>query len=151
MISIITKEISPLSVKIKELFKLLDEHNTSHCSPDICHLTQPEDFAKLNSILIGIEYNNQLAGMGGLIFFSDYAEITRMFVKDEFKGNGFGKALLKELELIAQSKKLKALKLETNANFKAAVQLYYKMGFNVCEPFGNYKAQGDNLYFEKYI
>ena len=130
MTNVIIKEISPSSHEAKVLFKLLDEHNMSHCPPEICHLTQPEELESINSVLLGIYCDETLAGMGGLKLYTQYAEVTRMYVKPEYRGNGLAVKLLEELEKIAITHGHEVLKLETSEKFKSAYQLYLNYGFN---------------------
>lgn len=144
-------EISPSHSEVRELFTLLDSHNMSHCSPEVCHLTQPEELEKINAVLLGAYCNGVLCGMGGLKFYDDYAEVTRMYVKEEFRGNKLSPRLLKELELKALEKGKSILKLETNDKFEKAISLYEQYGFNECEPFGEYVDRPYNTYMEMKI
>ncbi len=144
------KEISPSNLEVRELFRLLDEHNLSHCPPEICHLTQPEELQNAQSVLLGVFCNGALVGTGGLKQ-TDYAEITRMFLKPEVRGNGLAVKLLNELETIAGNNNYKYLMLETSESFKSAYRLYIRYGFQLCEPFGEYVDKAYNTYMKKKI
>ena len=141
-------EISPSDSEVRELFKLLDSHNMSHCPPEVCNLTQPEEMENISSILLGIYCDGVLCGMGGLKLYDGYAEVTRMYVKEEFRGNKLSPRLLKELELKALEKGKSVLKLETSDKFKKAFSLYKRYGFRLCEPFGEYIEKPYNTYME---
>lgn len=145
------KEIPPSNHEAQELFQLLDEHNLSYCPPEVCHLTQPEQLENINSVLLGVYCGETLVGMGGLKLYVEYAEITRMFIKPIYRGNGFAVQLLEELETIAKSKNYKLLKLETSDKFKSAYRLYLRYGFEICAPFGEYIHKAHNTYMEKKI
>jgi len=144
-------KISPSDSEARELFELLDSHNMSHCPPEVCHLTQPEDLEKIDSILLGSYCNGVLCGMGGLKLYDDYAEVTRMYVKEEFRGNKISLLLLKNLELTALEKSKSKLRLETSYKFKKAFSLYKQYGFKLCEPFGEYITKPYNTYMEMEI
>lgn len=144
-------EVSPLLDEVAELFKRLDEHNLSLCPPDVCHLTQPNELATTDSILLGVFANDQLVGTGGLKYFEDYAEVTRMFVLAEFRGYGLASRLMTKLESKALRRGVTRLKLETSDNFTAAVKLYEKLGFEKCTPFGVYIHTALNTYYQKKI
>lgn len=148
---IVIKEISPTNDEVKKLFKLLDSHNMSHCPPEVCHLTQPEELEKANSVLLGVFCDGKLSGMGGLKFYDEYAEVTRMFLREEYRGKGLAVKLINELENIALGKDYKTLKLETSEKFKTAYQLYLKCGFKLCKPFGEYVNKPHNTYMKKTI
>jgi len=145
------RQVSPRMEEVRRLFKLLDSHNMSHCPPEVCNLIQPEELENIDSILLGIFCDEVLCGMGGLKYHQDYAEVTRMFVKKEFRGNGFSVQLLRKLESIAMAKNMTALKLETSNKFKPAICLYNRYGFSLCEPFGEYIKKPYNTYMVKII
>jgi len=145
------KKVSPSDPDIQKLFTLLDEHNLSYCPPEVCHLTQPDELEFSNAILLGVFSDGVLAGMGGLKFYADYAEVTRMFILPEFRGNRLGVQLLSELETVASNHNYDYLKLETSEQFKPAYQLYLGYGFRLCAPFGEYVNKVHNTYMEKRI
>lgn len=149
--NITIQEVSPQLAQVKELFRLLDEHNLSHCPPEICNLTQPDEIENTNSTLIGIVLDDKVIGMGGLKYYPAYAEVTRMYVRKEYRGRGLAINLLNELEKVALNKGVKCLKLETSENFKSAMILYRKMGFQACEPFGEYIEKPFNTYLQKHL
>jgi len=144
------KKISPTGKEVKKLFKLLDAHNMTYCPPEECHLTQPDELERVSSILFGIFCDGSLSGMGGLKFIDDYAEVSRMFVLEEYRGKGLAFILLKELEREAIHRNKTSLKLETSDKFENAYRLYLKYGFNLCKPFGEYRhAIYQHSYMEK--
>ena len=145
------KEVSPSYLEVRELFRLLDEHNMSHCPPEVCHLTQPEELESIKSVLLGVYLEGQIIGMGGLKLYPEYAELTRMFIKPEFRGKGVSVKLLGELETLAKKQKYEKIMLETSEKFKSAYRLYIKYGFKLCAPFGEYVNQAHNTYMEKVI
>jgi putative acetyltransferase len=142
------EEILPSDADVKQLFKLLDEHNLSHCPPEVCNLLQPEEMIQIESLLLGVFCDGVLSGMGGLKYFKEYAEVTRMYVKEEYRGNGLATQLLNVLESKALERGITNLKLETSDNFDMAVRLYLKHGFKKCKPFGEYVKKPYNTYME---
>lgn len=145
------REISPSGLEVRELFRLLDAHNLSHCPPEVCHLTQPEELENAESVLLGVFGDGVLLGTGGLKLKSGYAEITRMFLKPEARGKGLAVQLLEALEAIAESKNYPCLMLETSQAFEPAYRLYLKYGFELCEPFGEYVNKAHNTYMRKKV
>jgi len=135
--------------EVKLLFQLLDEHNLSFCPPEICHLTQPEEMSQVDSTLLGVFHDGVLVGMGGLKYFETYAEITRMFTLEAYCGKGLASKLMAALESLARERNLRVLKLETSEKFVYAVSLYKKLGFEQCEPFGEYIDKAFNSYYLK--
>jgi putative acetyltransferase len=145
------REVSPSDQEVCILFKLLDEHNMSYCPPEVCHLTQPDELQNINSVLLGIYTDGILIGMGGLKLYAKYAEVTRMFIMPEFRGNRLAVQLLSKLEAISRNRGYRYLKLETSEKFKSAYQLYLRYGFQLCAPFGEYVNKAHNTYMEKEI
>ena len=72
-----------------------------------------------------------------------------MYTREEFRGKGYSKAILREMENLAIEKGFSHLKLETSEKFKSAIILYNKVGFKKCEAFGEYINQPINTYLEK--
>ncbi len=57
------------------------------------------------------------------------AEVRKMYLLPEARGQGLGKACLNRLLELAQQKGFQRLQLETNAVLKEAIALYHKFGF----------------------
>lgn len=69
-------------------------------------------------------------GIAGLRRFSvTDAEVKRMFVKDEAKGMGIGKQLLRKCIETAKTLNYQSIKLDTAAFMHAAIKLYTDHGF----------------------
>jgi len=69
-------------------------------------------------------------GCGALKFHSDApAELKRMWVAPEMRGQGLGRRLLSELERQASEAGARVVRLETNRTLKEAIQLYRDSGY----------------------
>ena len=77
-------------------------------------------------------------GCGGVAFFTDYAEVKRMYVRDVARGSGAARALLARIEREAREAGFLLLKLETGARQSAALRFYEREGFQPCPTFGSY-------------
>lgn len=82
----------------------------------------------------------QAVGCGGIAFDDGYAELKRMYVRPTARGRGVAQAVLERLEAEAKAKGYKRLTLETGDVQHAAIKVYERAGFIVCEPFGEYLA-----------
>ena len=69
---------------------------------------------------------------------SRLAEIKRMYVVDELRGQGLSRVVLAHLEETARAAGHEALVLSTGAPQVAAVGLYRAAGYELVEPFGHY-------------
>jgi putative acetyltransferase len=79
-------------------------------------------------------------GCGGVAFFTDFAEVKRMYVRDVARGRGAARALLARIEREAREAGFLLLKLETGVRQSAALRFYKREGFQPCPAFGAYAA-----------
>ena len=101
--------------------------------------------------------NGEPAACGGVQFFHDdldadqcYGELKRMYVRNEFRGRGFGMRMLDHLETLAKEKGVTRMRLETGIYQPEAIALYEKAGYQHIPPFGNYpKNDPLSLCYEK--
>ena len=90
------------------------------------------------------------AGCGGVQFFGkEYGELKRMFVRPQFRGLGLAKLMLGRLEDHTRRHNIPLLRLETGIHQWEAINLYLRMGYQSCPPFGEYNASPLNVFFEK--
>ena len=66
------------------------------------------------------------------------AEIKRMFVLPQYRGQGIGLNILKELELWAAELKYAECILETGKKQPEAIRLYQKAGYSTIPSYGQY-------------
>ena len=98
---------------------------------------QPEKSTKDDTESISVhllvkDENGKAVATGRMQFNSDEeAQIRSMAVIDEYRGNGIGSLLIKRLEEIAVSRKLKRITLDSREN---AVQFYISNGYTIIEP-----------------
>jgi hypothetical protein len=79
-----------------------------------------------------------VVGCGGVAFFTDFAELKRMYVRDVARGGGAARALLARIEREAREGGFALLRLETGARQAAALRFYRRAGFQPCAAFGAY-------------
>src|SRR5437868_12050784 len=89
-------------------------------------------------------------GCGGVkLFGTTYGEIKRMYVRPQFRGQGFAKLMLNHLSDYAWAQGITLLRLETGIHQHEAIGLYERMGFQRIGPFGDYKPDPLSVFFEK--
>ena len=145
------KVISPKRHDVQTMFDALDRHHLSLCPPEICHLTTTEVLDHDSCVLIGAFEHDMLCGIGGLKSFDGYGEITRMYVAPAHRGRAVAERILEKLISVAKGQGLPTVRLETSDKFEAAMKLYFKHGFVLCAPFGDYVNEPYNTYLEKRI
>ncbi len=82
-----------------------------------------------------------------------HGELKSMFVADEVRGQGIGRALLEHLVDIARGKGMTRLSLETGTSnyFDAARALYALNGFEVCEAFADLPPHDDSVFMTRTV
>jgi GNAT superfamily N-acetyltransferase len=84
-------------------------------------------------------WNDAPVGCGAIrLLDRDSAEVKRMFVSPEARGQGIARRILKELETAARRLGCTRLVLETGRRQTAAVDLYAAAGYIEIPPFGEY-------------
>ena len=97
---------------------------------------------------------NDLMGSGALKFLDkEHGEFKSIRVADKFRGKGNGSKVIKHLTNEAKKLNIKRLSLETGAGdfFLSARNLFYKCGFEPCEPFSHYKNDINSIYMSMLI
>lgn len=117
---------------------LLDEVLRESDGEDHAFYAQFNKSYNIHHVLIA--YNNNIpAGCGAIKKYSDNtAEVKRMYVKDEFRGQGFGKKILSELERWAVELNFSECILETGKKQIDAVSLYKNSGYKIIPNYGQY-------------
>jgi len=115
-----------------------------------------EDFIEENGEML-IFYavqngDNGFTACGALKHFNgETAEIKRMYVKDEHRGQGLSKLILRELEETAAGMNYKRIILETGTKQPEAMNLYEKSGYTKIKAYGRHKDDPDSVCYEKII
>ncbi|MHA1475697.1 MAG: GNAT family N-acetyltransferase [Promethearchaeota archaeon] len=95
-----------------------------------------ESFAPPESIVYMISIDTKIAGMAGLKKINkEFAEIKRMYVKPEFRGNGLGYATMNKLIETAKEFGYSKLRLDTGPFNTTAHRIYISSGFYEIEEY----------------
>jgi putative acetyltransferase len=76
------------------------------------------------------------------------AEVKSMFVAEDARGRGIGRALLAAIEAELRGR-VSILRLETGIKQLAAIRLYESVGFRRRGPFGSYRDDPLSVFMEK--
>lgn len=99
-----------------------------------------------------IRHDGASAGCGGIQLFGvEYGELKRMYVRPQFRGLGYAKAIVDRLADHARKHGVGLLRLETGVHQRAAIGLYERMGFRRIPPFGEYREDPLSRFYEKRI
>lgn len=84
-------------------------------------------------------------------FSEETTEIKRMFVLPEYRGNGYAKMILEQLESWAHESKFKYAILETGKKQPEAINLYEKAGYKKISNYGPYQNVTNSVCFKKQL
>jgi putative acetyltransferase len=107
--------------------------------------------AKIDTVVIAY-MDGTPAGCGCFkTFDNETAEIKRMFVKPEARGNSISKMVLNALESWAHELQIKYMVLETGSKQIEALILYPKSGYMPVPKYGPYIDLPDSICFKKVL
>jgi putative acetyltransferase len=79
----------------------------------------------------------------------DVAELKRVYVKDDFRGRGYSKVVVQELERLARVLGYKVMRLETGVRQPEAMSLYESLGYHRIPNYGEYRESSLSVCYEK--
>lgn len=124
----------------QELVRLLDQDLQIRDGAAHPFFAQFNKLDKIRHVVVAYR-NNEAVGCGA---FKEYtkkaAEIKRMFVKPEWRGQGIAKNVLSELEIWAAELGFSECILETGKNQPEAIGLYQKCGYRKIPNYGQYEG-----------
>ncbi|MCR5272010.1 MAG: GNAT family N-acetyltransferase [Lachnospiraceae bacterium] len=98
------------------------------------------------------DVNGQVVGGIGLAEFDEFekcAELQKLYLSDEVKGDGMGYEMIKLIEDTAREMGYEKMYLETHTNLAAAIHIYQKCGFREIEKPAGVVHSGMNKFFLK--
>lgn len=113
-----------------------------------------QKFNKINSIdtAILLKDGDVTVGCGCFKEHDEFSvEIKRMFILPEYRGKGYAKMVLSELEHWAKELGYQKAVLETGNHNTKAVTLYQNYGFHRTENYGQYANVETSVCFEKLL
>ena len=113
------------------------------------HLLDPSSLRAPDVSFFIARDGGTVCGFGALVATSPFGEIKRMYVDQQIRGRGIGRAILMAIERRAKDLGLTHLRLETGIRQPEAIALYRTHGFTETEPFADYVADPLSIFMEK--
>jgi putative acetyltransferase len=137
----ITVELAPAATDdVRILIGELDRVLSAEYTPEQRHGLTLGQIFKPDIRFFLARLDGAAVGCGGVAFFTDFAEVKRMYVRDIARGRGVAQTLLARIEREAREAGFVLLKLETGIRQIAALRFYQRAGFQACAAFGVYAA-----------
>lgn len=143
---------SPNQPEVIALIEALDAYQKPLYPPESHHGIDLSALSKSN-ILFAVARNSdhKAVGCAALSLNDTYAELKRMYVMSEYRGQGIGKQLLEFLEVAARKQGYKHFMLETGYLQTEALALYQRCGYIRCAPFGSYIEDPNSVFMQKLL
>ena len=136
----------PTTETASQLIRELDAYLSPMYPEESQHGYSIEKLVEQKVEFFVLYHDERPAGCAGIQFFPDpaepsgtYGELKRMYVRDQFRGLGLGKTLLRHIERVAIERGVVSLRLETGIHQPEAIGLYESSGFRRVPPFGEYR------------
>jgi putative acetyltransferase len=131
---------------IRTLIQLLEEELSPHYEAHQRHGLKLEAIFQPGIHFFLARQGAEALGCGGVALYPGFAEVKRMFVKREARGQGIADSIMDKLAGVARQAGTPLLRLETGDCQKAAIRFYRRYGFGFCGPFAPYSAMPpDNI------
>lgn len=135
----------------RELVVLLDQELQIRDGDEHSFYAQFNKIDKIRHVVVAYE-NEKAVGCGAIKEYAEgVAEIKRMFVRAERRGQGIAKSILFELEMWASELDFSECILETGLNQPGAIALYQKSGYETIPNYGQYSGVGNSVCMKKFI
>jgi len=146
------EQLNPQAADVKALVAAADAFYDGLYPEESTHLEALDDLNRANVLFVGCRVDGVLVASGAAKLMDDddsYAEIKRVFVRDDYRGQGLSGMLMDYLETELYRRGVKLFRLETGVLQPEALGLYRKLGYRERGPFGAYHADPLSVFMEK--
>lgn len=148
---VIIKPADPRDADITDLLRQSHALMLSLFSTDDCHFLDIDTLCRDDIKFFAAYFNDTAIGTGAIKITPEYAEVKSMFTDPKQRGFGAAQAILSKLIDTSKHLGLSEIKLETGVGLDAAHALYAKNGFEICGPFGDYKASAASVFMRRTV
>ena len=138
--SLVIEKAERLTDEVRALVLKLEEELSPHYEAHQRHGLKLEAIFQPGIHFFLARQGAEALGCGGVALYPGFAEVKRMFVKREARGQGIADSIMDTLAEVARQAGTPLLRLETGDCQQAAIRFYQRYGFNFCGPFAPYSA-----------
>jgi putative acetyltransferase len=143
------KRTSSQDQDFQTLVSLLDKDLSVRDGEEHSFYTQFNKIDKIKEAIVAYK-NTEPIGCGAIKKFDEEsAEVKRMFVKPEYRGQGVASKILSALEAWAKELRYQHCILETGQKQPEAIALYTKSGYRIIPNYGQYAGVENSVCMKK--
>jgi putative acetyltransferase len=143
------KRTSSQDQDFQSLVSLLDKDLSVRDGEDHSFYAQFNKIDKIKEAIVAYK-NTEPIGCGAIKKFDEEsAEVKRMFVKPEYRGQGVASKILSALEAWAKELRYQHCILETGQKQPEAIALYTKSGYRIIPNYGQYAGVENSVCMKK--
>lgn len=141
----------PRASGVEALLQLSDDYAFSLYPAESCYLLDVSELEKPGvTVFVGRDAGGRALGIAALVVKSDgAAELKRMFVHEDSRGQGLASTLLTAVEQAASANGVTLLQLETGPLQHAAIALYERREYARIPNFGDYVGDPYSVCYAK--
>jgi putative acetyltransferase len=131
----------PRAADIRQLLERHLAFANSHSPAEDVHALDVHGLLDPRLTFFSYRLGDEVLGVGALKELDSWhGELKSMHTAEQARGQGIGRAMVDHLLEVARARGYHRVSLETGsmAAFEPARSLYTKLGFQPCEPFGDY-------------
>jgi putative acetyltransferase len=137
---ILVERATTPTAEVRALVGELDAELSRHYPPEQRHGLKLDAIFRPHVLFFVARLDGIATGCGGVALFDGFAEVKRMYVREDARGRGVADAILARLAAEASDAGLRLLRLETGTRQQAAIRFYARAGFTPCRAFEPYSA-----------
>jgi putative acetyltransferase len=136
---LIIAEADPAAPEVARLIAMLDDDLLERYPGMPIQGIDPSQFRGSGGVFLIGRVDSVAVACGALRPMRDGAgELKRMFVRKDYRGQGFAKAILSAIEATAVRRGYQTMRLETGIHQPEAIALYENSGYRLIPCFGEY-------------
>lgn len=124
-------EMEVINKTVLELFSKHDDYMIDFLGEDKWCYTRYNENEKIEKVWVAYFDNFPIGCIAYRKKANRIGEVKRLFIKNEYRGKGFSKELLKTVEYHAKEQGCTTLFLDTRITLEPAVSIYHSFGFNI--------------------
>ena len=134
---------------VRPLLEAQDAEYAPLYPPEVNFTVPIEELDRADLLFFAYEADGAVFGCGSILLEDGFAELKRIYVRPEARGQGLAVQIVMHLEQQAGAQGHHVVRLETGEESPGAIRLYNKLGYARTGAFGGYEENGSSVFMEK--